>query len=194
MQRAASCRQACETCRRTVPRPASATPRERAPRRTGMRNDIAKVAAAVKNKGGTSPRQLPLSSPTLCRHPRVGGDPDLEQSEKRRCGSRPLPSAPSVVMDPRLRGDDGGAMGMAGRAQVRGRGRLFRIRKGDKPSPLPFAYTGDWKCGSRLAFTGWSSSLTARPFLPLPFRARSTIAPASRSLRPGAERTVWLAT
>jgi len=30
-----------------------------------MRNDIAKVEAEVKNKGRTSPRQPPLSSPTL---------------------------------------------------------------------------------------------------------------------------------
>ena len=42
--------QACETCGGTAPRPASATPRERAPHRTRMYNDIAELAAIVKNK------------------------------------------------------------------------------------------------------------------------------------------------
>ena len=42
-----------ETCGGTAPYPASATPRERAPRRERMHNDIAELKATVKNKMGT---------------------------------------------------------------------------------------------------------------------------------------------
>ena len=49
-QRAASHRQACEACRRTVPNPTHATPRERAPRQVGTGQVIAEVRRIVKNK------------------------------------------------------------------------------------------------------------------------------------------------
>ena len=42
--------QVCEACGGTAPRPASATPRERAPHRTRMPVAIAELAAEVKNK------------------------------------------------------------------------------------------------------------------------------------------------
>src|SRR3712207_5647022 len=45
--------QACETCGRTAPHPASATPRERAPRRERMTTPIAQLRIKVKNKVGT---------------------------------------------------------------------------------------------------------------------------------------------
>src|SRR5215203_5732154 len=46
--------QVCETCGGTALRPTLATPRERAPRRAGIHNDIAQLRKLVKNKVGTS--------------------------------------------------------------------------------------------------------------------------------------------
>jgi len=53
--------QVCETCGGTAPRPASATPRERAPHRTRMNHDIAELRAEVKNKVRTL--HMPTPSP-----------------------------------------------------------------------------------------------------------------------------------
>src|SRR5688572_11869716 len=47
--------QTCETCGGTAPCPASATPRERAPRQVRMSTDIAELRTEVKNKVRTCP-------------------------------------------------------------------------------------------------------------------------------------------
>jgi len=62
--------QVCETCGGTAPRPASATPRERAPRRTRMSVAIAQLRATVKNKVRTL--HIPTPAPRTLPSPRSG--------------------------------------------------------------------------------------------------------------------------
>jgi len=65
----ASRQPACEACCRTAPRPTSATPRERAPRRAGMSQGRAQMIHRINNKVRT------LHTPS--RHHRARpGDPD----------------------------------------------------------------------------------------------------------------------
>src|SRR5215204_1678013 len=63
--------QACETCGGTALRPTLATPRERAPRRAGIHNDIAQLRNLVKNKVGTLLLLSPRHGRTCCGHPRL---------------------------------------------------------------------------------------------------------------------------
>src|SRR5215213_1195849 len=77
--------QACEACGGTALRPTLATPRERAPRRAGMHNDIAQLRNLVKNKART------LNLTQSC-HSRK----DTRRSHRRGRESMVL----SVIVDP----------------------------------------------------------------------------------------------
>ena len=84
--------QACETCGGTAPRPASATPRERAPHRTRMSVAIAELRATVKNKV----RTLHIPTPAPRPLPAAGeGGPRVSEGRERgshRMNSAPLPA------------------------------------------------------------------------------------------------------
>ena len=70
-------------CCRTAPGPVAATPRERAPRRTRMHNDIAEHTPAVKNKIGTLPLRTSPVTPSG-RQPRMLRIGAPVQKRKRR--------------------------------------------------------------------------------------------------------------
>ena len=72
--------QACETCGGTAPRPASATPRERAPHRTRMSVAIAQLRRDVKNKVRTLHTPAPAPGPL----PSAGeGGPRVSEGRER---------------------------------------------------------------------------------------------------------------
>jgi hypothetical protein len=95
--------QGCEACGGTAPCPASATPRERAPRRERMHNDIAELRAKVKNKVRTfAPSPLPFSGrgwPAAAGRERGRAPPDVPSP-----GSLCSPPSPAEGggKDPRL--------------------------------------------------------------------------------------------
>ena len=127
--------QACETCGGTAPYPASATPRERAPRRARMHNDIAKVRATVKNKVGTLP---------LPPHCHSGAAQRSPESINTTCQDRASGAAPHFVM---LAAMDSG-LGLWPPRNDSGT-RLTSFSRFPSCAPFPKTSPPIWRTGSR---------------------------------------------
>jgi len=128
--------QVCETCGGTAPRPASATPRERAPHRTRMPVAIAELRASVKNKV----RTLRMHAPHPLPYAGEGGPRVSEGRERGRAHPvLPLSRLAPLATLPRKRGE-----GMAAHPKL------------DPGSPAASGMTGQWSRfnPSRRARTG----------------------------------------